>query len=136
MLGGANLGGANLDGANLRWAKNIDEGAVWVAQASIVPCEGEFTAWKKLAFGMLAKLLIPKDARRSNATGRKCRADKAIVLELVGAITGVGRSLYDPEFTYEIGQQLHVPDFDANRWNECAPGIHFYITRAEAEAHT
>ena len=22
--------------------------------------------------------------------------------------------------------------FDTNRWNECAPGIHFFITRQEA----
>lgn len=23
-------------------------------------------------------------------------------------------------------------DFDINRWNECAPGIHFFISRQEA----
>lgn len=29
-------------------------------------------------------------------------------------------------------ETVSVADFDENRWNECAPGIHFFITREEA----
>lgn len=29
-------------------------------------------------------------------------------------------------------KHTEVADFDENRWNECAPGIHFFITRDEA----
>lgn len=39
---------------------------------------------------------------------------------------------YDTDFTYKKGETIHVEDFDTNRWNECAPGIHFFITRIEA----
>lgn len=33
------------------------------------------------------------------------------------------------------GETIHVEDFDTNRWNECATGIHFFITRIEAVAY-
>jgi hypothetical protein len=35
-------------------------------------------------------------------------------------------------FAYKVGDMVSVDDFDTNRWNECAPGIHFFITRQEA----
>lgn len=41
-------------------------------------------------------------------------------------------SSYDTDFTYKKGETVHVEDFDTNRWKECAPGIHFFITRIEA----
>ena len=41
-------------------------------------------------------------------------------------------SRYDTDFTYKKGETVHVENFDTNRWNECAPGIHFFITRIEA----
>ena len=87
---------------------------------------------------VIVKLLIPSDAQRSNATGRKCRASTARVLDLQDK---QGNSLppdttayssYDPDFTYQKGKTVHVEDFDTNRWEECAPGIHFFITRIEA----
>lgn len=86
---------------------------------------------------MIVKLMIPEDAKRSSATSRKCRCDKAKVL----SITKIDGSAYeennvasdrDPEFIYEIGKEVSVPDFDENRWNECSTGIHFFITRDEA----
>lgn len=87
---------------------------------------------------IIVKLLIPSDAKRSNSTGRKCRANKARILDLQDR---QGNSLppdttayssFDPDFTYKKGETVHVEDFDTNRWNECAPGIHFFITRIEA----
>lgn len=39
---------------------------------------------------------------------------------------------YDSKFICTIGETVEVPNFDTNRWNECAPGIHFFITRQEA----
>ena len=41
-------------------------------------------------------------------------------------------SKYDRTFIYRVGETASVCDFDENRWNECAPGIHFFITREEA----
>ena len=33
---------------------------------------------------------------------------------------------------YKVGEIAKVDDFDDDRRNECAPGIHFFITRQEA----
>ena len=41
-------------------------------------------------------------------------------------------SSWDSNFIYRIGDIIEVADFDTNRWNECASGIHFFITRQEA----
>ena len=138
-LSGADLRGANLRGANLHGA-NLSE--LTVAQTSILPDEGDIIGWKKAitldGAPIIVKLLIPADAQRSNATGRKCRASTARVLDLQDK---QGNSLppdttayssYDLDFTYQKGETVHVEDFDTNRWEECAPGIHFFITRIEA----
>ena len=151
-LRGADLRGAELSYADLRRADLSDAnlyGAklseLTVAQTSILPDEGDIIGWKKayvdgtmLPKPVIVKLLIPSDAQRSNATGRKCRASTARVLDLQDK---QGNSLppditaysgYDTDFTYKKGETVHVEDFDTNRWNECAPGIHFFITRIEA----
>lgn len=141
----SDLRGANLRNANLRGADGAD---LITARASIIPDEGDIIGWKKAYVDdtmpprpVIVKLLIPADAQRSNATGRKCRASKARVLDLQDK---QGNSLppdttayssHDPDFTYKKGETVHVEDFDTNRWNECAPGIHFFITRAEAVAY-
>ncbi len=123
-LRNANLRGANLDGANLDGA-NLD--ALTAARLSITPA-GDLIGWKKLVDNSICKLRIPADAKRSNATGRKCRASHAVVLE------GSGASRYDSSFRYEIGARVEPSEpFDGNRWKECASGIHFFLTREEAE---
>lgn len=85
---------------------------------------------------VLVTLKIPADARRSSAGGRKCRCDKAKVigLEFFGTHEGanVAYSKFDARFEYHIGEEISVPDFDENRWHECASGIHFFINRKEA----
>lgn len=139
-LRGANLRGANLYGANLRGAKNND---YTLAQTIIVP-EGTIIGWKMAwveGEKVIIKLRIPEEAKRSNASGRKCRAESAEVLAIypkgkkrVMARSTVARSDYDHSFTYKAGDILKPSrEFDENRWEECAPGIHFFITRIEAE---
>lgn len=129
-LSGADLPGANLYRANLYRAKNIP----YIPMA----CQdsGAFTAWKK-ARGKIVKLLVPEDAKRSSATGRKCRCDKAVVLAIEnidGTDSGLSSvaSGYDPKFLYTINETATVPDFCENRFLECASGIHFFINRKEA----
>ena len=110
-----------------------------MARTEIVPREGSFVGWKKLSGGHIAKLLIPENAKRSNACGRKCRASSARVvsIETRGGKKTRKRiaSLHDRAFFYASGKVVSVENFDADRLNECAPGIHFYLTREEAEAH-
>ena len=126
----ANLINADLRGADLNGAKNI-------FLPINCPEMGEFIAYKKAANNTIVKLKIPKDAKRSSATTRKCRCDKAIVLA-IEYIDGRQyesksvRSNYDKSFIYTVGEEVSVPDFDENRWNECSTGIHFFITRQEA----
>ena len=146
-LRGANLSDADLRDANLHGANLSDANHVQlsIAKTSILPDEGDIIGWKKawtdgtmLPKSVIVKLLIPADAQRSNATGRKCRASTARVLDLQDK---QGNSLpsdttaysgHDTDFTYKKGETIHVEDFDTNRWKECAPGIHFFITRIEA----
>ncbi len=146
-LRGADLSGADLRYANLSHADLSDANHVQlsIAKTSILPDEGDIIGWKKAwtddtmpPKSVIVKLLIPADAQRSNATGRKCRASTARVLDLQDK---QGNSLpsdttaysgHDTDFTYKKGETVHASDFDTNRWKECAPGIHFFITRIEA----
>jgi hypothetical protein len=79
------------------------------------------------------KLRIPAEAKRSNATGRKCRAEFAEVLEVIGAEKGVSTNFAPHKITYRKGEVVRCDKWDEDRWNECSGGIHHYITRAEAE---
>ena len=128
----ANLRDANLRGANLRDANLRDAKGCYLS----CPTEGSFIGWKK-ASGHIVKLRIPEDARRSSATGHKCRCDKAYVMEIQNmdgtkATEDTVRSDHDKNFVYTVGATVEVPDFDDNMWSECAPGIHFFIDRRAA----
>ena len=132
---GADLRGADLYGADLRGAENIPTTAA--AQTIVATPEGSIIGWKK-AQGRIVKLKIPAKAKRSNATGRKCRASEARVLAIYnpdGTEASEAFSSHDPECRYVVGEKVYPDSFDDDRWNECAPGIHFFITREEAEAY-
>ena len=135
-LGGADLGGAYLGDANLGDAKNAE---LAIAQTRIIPDAGPIIGWKKCRDGRIVQLRIPAKAKRSHASGRKCRSDRARVLAIFnsdGTPATEAASLRDLSFRYVVGETVvpQVP-FDDNPWNECASGIHWYITRLEAEAH-
>ena len=136
-LCGADLCGADLHGSDLRdaYLRGADLRGAKGCYLSC-PTEGSFIGWKK-ASGHIVKLRIPEDARRSSATGHKCRCDKAYVMEIQNmdgtkATEDTVRSDHDKNFVYTVGATVEVPDFDDNRWSECAPGIHFFIDRREA----
>ena len=137
-LCGADLSNADLCGADLSGAKNTDR-VIWNIYTAFYPLQcperGAYTAFKK-ARDLIVELEIPADAMRSSATSRKCRASKARVISITD-VSGnpAGDSVasdYDSNFVYRVGEMVEVPDFDTDRWNECAPGIHHFITRAEA----
>lgn len=125
---GANFSGANLSGADLSGVRHNEYTAFFALQC---PEEGSFVAWKKCVDNVIVKLLIPEDAKRSSATSRRCRASKAVVLEVIGAEKGISTS--DEDFVYEVGKEVVPDSFDDDRWKECSHGIHFFITRKEAE---
>lgn len=129
-LRGAYLRDANLRGAYLRGADNIP----FIPIAC--PSDGAFIGWKKVD-EYLVKLLIPEDARRCSATGRKCRCDKAKVLEIT-SIKDANESIDEVinnnycKTLYKVGEFVYPDSFDENRWNECSNGIHFFINKEEA----
>lgn len=142
-LSNADLSNADLSNANLASACLCDaclsglrynENTALLAMAC--PQKGAFIGYKK-ANGYIVELLILEDARRSSATTRKCRCDKARVLSITnldGQDAGVDHvcSSRTNTFIYHIGSVVEEPKFCTDRWKECAPGIHFFITREEA----
>ena len=130
-LSSANLSGADLSGADLRSAKNYELSA---AKLIILP-EGDLFGWKKCSNAVIVKLRIPASAKRSNSTGRKCRAEFAEVIDVIGATEGISMFPDSPHISYRVGETVKPDDWDNNRWNECSSGIHFFITREEAEAY-
>jgi hypothetical protein len=126
-LSGANLLGANLSGANLTGANLTGAN---LPHFQIVPEVGAFVGWKKLANGTIAKLEIPADAKRtSSLVGRKCRASKVVVLEGEGeSPTATTKLHYAPGMTVEADSY-----YDDDIRVECSHGIHFFLTKAEAE---
>ena len=137
-LRSANLSGADLSGANLRSANllNVRYDECTGFFALVCPEEGSFIGYKK-ANGHIVKLRITEDALRSSATSRKCRCSKAEVLSITtldgedDGLTSIP-SNYDSDFIYRVGTTVEVEDFETDRWDECAAGIHFFITRQEA----
>ena len=141
-LQGADLRGADLQGADLERAaleradlQGAKDAELQIARTRILP-EGTLIGWKKCCDNVLVKLRIPEAAKRSNALGRKCRAEYVEVLEVIGATEGI--SLYPDaqKVIYRVGETVRPEKpFDENWMEECASGIHFYLTRIEAENH-
>lgn len=161
-LTGANLTGANLERADLRWAvlhgavlqvaelkEAILEGA-YLKEANLegaylkeailegarlphfqIPQEGELIVYKKLSGGRVVKLRVPPDAKRTaTPIGRKCRAEFVEVLE------GEGHSNYSGKPTYySPGETVYPDSYDDDIRVECTNGIHFFLTREEAEEY-
>ena len=136
-LYGADLYGADLYGAALRGAK-IELELINKFYPICCPEVGSFIAWKKVHENLIVKLEVTETAKRSSAFGRKCRCSEAKVLDIQNLdgtsaddVT-VAYSTHDSNFAYRVGETVRVDNFDEDRKNECAPGIHFFITRQEA----
>ena len=130
---GADLRDANLRDANLRRAVLIGadlSGAIGIEQQAVCN-EGSITGYKKTTSGVVT-LTIPEAARRVNAYGsRKCRAEYAVVVEAPED----ARSIHDSDFVYTVGQTVRPDSFDPDPRIECSHGIHFFVTRKEAEEY-
>ena len=129
-LNEADIDRANFDAAHLNGAQNIP----YIPLAC--PSEGAFIGWKKVEGKYLVKLQIPEDARRLSATTRKCRCDKAMVLDITSLD---GNEHYNEVVNYnytttvyKVGEMVYQNSFDDYRWNECSNGIHFFINKEDA----
>ena len=135
---------ADFRDANFSGASNINEVISFANIANTALCmqcpeEGSFIGFKK-AVGGIVKLRVTESAKRSSATTHKCRCSEAEVLEIQNRDgtkserTSVS-SKYDRNFIYSVGAIVSVSDFNDDRWNECTRGIHFFVTRKEAEEY-
>jgi len=131
-LSSANLSSANLSSANLRSANlsSAENSELAIAMTRILP-DGDLVGWKKCAGGVIVKLLIPYAAKRSHAFGRKCRAEYVQVIEVIGAEVAIAQ--HDGKTEYRAGAIVKPDSFSENWVEECSNGIHFFITRIEAE---
>ena len=132
LLNNANLYKASLYNANLYESDFSD--AINLPSIPMNLPEGEFIAWKSLPNGLIVKLKILEDSKRSRALGNKCRCDKALVLEFQNAdgsksdITECVNYRYN-KCKYKVGEIVHSDSWGENRWNECSHGIHFFLDR-------
>jgi hypothetical protein len=125
-LSGADLSGANLSRADLYEIKISQEKLKAILATRTILPDGNLVGWKKLSGGVICKLEIPAAARRvGGLIGRKCRAEYATVLEGSGT-SGRGG-------LYTAGKEVRPDSFDPDPLVECSHGIHFFITRQEAE---
>ena len=130
---GANLMDANLRGANLRGAN--------LPNYQIIPEIGAFDGWKKFAKGIVGRVRIPARAGRAQGiSSRKCRANEIKLLEAWGKEgvklpkgTIVKNGTYSKVIKYTVGGVTKINNLSDDIRLECAPGIHFFVTRKEAE---
>ena len=130
-LQGANLSNTDLQNADLREVnlREANLNNVKFSPYQIAPEEGSFIAYKKTSNGVIC-VMIPEDALRVNAIGsRKIRVSKLNVLS-----GNAGKSpTHNVKINYEIGSTYEVDNFNDDVREECAPGLHVFITRQEAE---
>jgi uncharacterized protein YjbI with pentapeptide repeats len=140
-LTGANLVGADLSKADLTWVNlagaNLT-GAI-LPDFKLTPDTGVFTGWKKVSGNVILELEVIGE-RNSSLIGRKCRTNKAKVVEAYNRDGSICtekefESLHDPNFKYVVGETVCEPSYDPDIRVECAPGIHFFVTRKEAEGY-
>ena len=90
--------------------------------------------YKKCVADVIAVAKIPQDAQVRGRPGEKCRANKAVIAEVIGDFCGepVGISIYDKTTTYYAGDEVEIDDFDYSD-EECSRGFHFFCTMEEAK---
>lgn len=153
----ANLFGANLLDANLRKASLKEADLCSADLRNAILCEtnlsniitdyltigihpapeGRLVGWGTKSRHMV-KMEIPEDSPRSCATTRKFRCYFADVIEIDGGNTTwidhvrwVNRRKIVTR--YEVGKRVYADSWDEDRWKECSHGIHFFLSRNEAE---
>lgn len=140
-LSWADLRNCNLCHANFRYCNLWNANLVGAKDVSYIPLrcpsDGAFIGWKRVK-DVLIKLEIPADAKRSSATTRKCRCEKAKVLGFYDSlglnelnITELVNNRYE-KCRYIKGEMVYPDYFDDNRWDECSHGIHFFINKQDA----
>ena len=136
-LSGANLSGANLSGANLSWANlfgaNLSDEQIKLLNFQI-PQTGPLLVWKKLKGGVV-QICVPAEAKRTaSIIGRKCRAEYVIMMDTCG-VTDLASKHNGLAYPSTPGSVIRPDSYDPDPRVECSHGIHFFLTREEAEQY-
>ena len=134
-LGEADLGGANLYEANLGEA-NLSRADLRGAKGNLIEYRkgkvltDKIIGYKKCEKDVIVTLEIPRGAIVFSINGSKCRTNKAKVI----AIDGTDRAISTYKYmSYYVGDEFTVYNFNCEYSEECAQGIHFFMTREEAK---
>jgi uncharacterized protein YjbI with pentapeptide repeats len=131
----ANLSNAVLNGAFLNWA-NLSDTLLDDVKGSLMEYRKgkiltqDIIGYKKCESNVIVTLLIPRGAIVFSINGYKCRTNRAKVIAIDGANRAYSTYKY---MTYYVGDEFNIYDFDLQYNEECAPGIHFFMTRKDAE---
>jgi hypothetical protein len=125
----ADLTGADLYGANLT-DTILDEKEQY--RKGIVLTE-PITVYKKSNEGKIITLEIPIGAKVFSINNKKRRTNKVKVIDMQGE-TELS-SYYNTDFKYHVGDEIDIEDFDERYNVECGAGVHFFLTREEAEKY-
>ena len=126
--------------------RGLKDGDCYVRTAAMNACKGRAdiplirtieppkTVYKKCCGGVIVCAEIPADAQVRGEYGKKCRASKAKITNIIGDFGGekVGVSTWDRKTTYFIGDEIEIKDFDFS-FAECSTGFHFFCTQEETE---
>jgi len=126
-LSRADLSGADLYGANLDKAK----GSLIEFRKGKILTE-DIIGYKKCKDDVIVTLKIPRGAIVFSINGTKCRTNKAKVIAIDGADRAISNYKY---MSYYVGDEFNIYDFNCDYRDECAEGIHFFMSREEADRY-
>jgi co-chaperonin GroES (HSP10) len=141
-LTGAKLYGAYLIGANLTGAILTNTTLAGADLTHTILDEKEqcrkgvvltesMIGYKKSNEGKIITLEMPIGAKVFSINNNKRRTNKAKVIDMQGETEF--SSMHDNSFKYHVGDEIEIKDFDERYNVECSTGIHFFLTREEAE---
>ena len=97
---------------------------------------GNMIAWKKLAEGRIARLLIPKEARRVSLRYEwnhlKCEFAKTLNIYDGGTEVSEGVSISDPNIKFKVGELTYPSSYTDEFTKEPSPGLYCCYTREQA----
>lgn len=138
----ANLKDAKLNGCNFYAVCDLDksEGKNNYIEGKVLT--DNIIGYKKCRNDIIVTLEIPRGAIVFSINGTKCRTNKVKVIAIDGADRAYSkRSIYSKHsitncyMSYYVGDEITIYDFDCKYNEECSEGIHFFLTREEAEAY-
>ena len=124
--------GSEIDGTDINVPSHVPDTGSFVGLKKA----RTYTGFSELDKYYIVKLIIPENAKRSNAGRDKCRANIAYVDDIQdmegNSVDIVVYSMWDDKFAYKRGETVEVKYFYDDRLMECASGIHFFLNRNDA----